>query len=71
MNKLKIVIKGETINLCRPTKEFAGGDIWYKWLNNPVINKQLEKKYRNSKNTKKKQVKNLIIDQDLKFTRIS
>lgn len=57
MKKLKIFAKGETINLCQPTKEFAGGDIWYKWLNNPVINKQLERKYRNSKNTRKKQIK--------------
>lgn len=57
MQKLKIIVEGETINLCQPTKEFADGDIWYKWLNNPAVNKQLEKKYRKFKNTKKKQIK--------------
>lgn len=57
MQKLKIIAEGDTINLCQPTKEFADGDIWYKWLNNPAINKQLEKKYRKFKNTKKKQIK--------------
>ena len=56
MNKLKIVIKGETINLCRPTKEFAGGDTWYKWLNDPYINRNLDGKYKKIKNTKKKQI---------------
>ncbi len=60
MQKLKIVVKGETINLCEPTKKFAGGDIWYNWLNDPEINKNLEKKYRKYKNTKKKQVKFFI-----------
>ena len=30
MHKLKVIIKGETINLCQPTKKFAVGDIWYK-----------------------------------------
>ena len=57
MQKLKIILKGEVINLCEPTKKFAGGDIWYKWLNNPEINKNLEKEYRKYKNTKKKQIK--------------
>ena len=60
MNKLKIVIKGETINLCRPTKEFAGGDTWYKWLNDPYINRNLDGKYKKIKNTKK-QIAFLII----------
>jgi len=54
MEKLKISFKGETINLCKPTKKFAGGDIWYKWVNNPTMNKHLDKKYRRVKNTKKK-----------------
>jgi|TARA_B110000503_G_scaffold140819_1_gene232710 hypothetical protein len=66
MQKLKIIVEGETINLCQPTKEFAGGDIWYKWINNPVINKQLLKKYRKFKNTKKKQIKFFL---DLKKNR--
>lgn len=56
MDKLKIAIKGETINLCTPTKKFAGGDIWYKWLNDREMNKHLDKKYRTYKNTKEKQV---------------
>ena len=56
MEKLKIAMKGETINLCEPTKKFAGGDIWYKWLNDPAMNKHLNKKYRKHKNTKKKQL---------------
>ena len=56
MEKLIISIKGETINLCQPTKKFAGGDIWYKWLNDPAMNKHLDKKYRSYKNTKEKQV---------------
>jgi hypothetical protein len=56
MEKLKIIIRGETINLCQPTKKFAGGDIWYKWLNNPDMNRHLEKKYRSFRNTKEKQV---------------
>ena len=56
MDKLKIAIMGETINLCTPTKKFAGGDIWYKWLNDRAMNKHLDKKYRTYKNTKEKQV---------------
>ena len=56
MQKLKIVIKGEIINFCEPTKKFAGGDTWYKWLNDPYINKNLDNKYRRTKNTKKKQI---------------
>jgi hypothetical protein len=60
MEKLKISIKGETINLCQPTKKFAGGYIWYKWLNDPFMNNHLDKKYRNHKNTKKKQIEFFI-----------
>jgi len=60
MQKLKIIVKGETINLCEPTKKFAGGDIWYKWLNDPEMNKHLDKKYRRRDNTKKKQIKFFI-----------
>ncbi len=57
MQKLEIIINGETINLCKPTKKFAAGDIWYKWLNDPLMNQHLDKKYRKGKNTKKKQIK--------------
>ncbi len=60
MEKLKIVLKGETINLCRPTIKFAGGDIWFKWINDPAMNKRLDKKYKKIKNTKKKQIKFFI-----------
>ena len=56
MHKLKIIIKGETINLCQPTKKFAGGEIWYNWLNDPFINNNIDNKYRKIKNTKKKQI---------------
>lgn len=60
MQKLKIIVKGETINLCEPTKKFAGGDIWYKWINDTAINKHLSKEYRGQKNTRKRQVKFFI-----------
>jgi len=57
MPKLKILIKGETINLCLPTLKFARGDVWYKWLNKPIIIKNLKNHYRKLNNTKKKQKK--------------
>ena len=57
MPKLKILIKGETINLCLPTLKFARGDVWYKWLNKPIIIKNLKNHYRKLNNTKKKQEK--------------
>jgi len=57
MPKLKILIKGETINLCLPTLKFAKGDVWYKWLNKKIIIKNLSNQYRKLNNTKKKQEK--------------
>lgn len=57
MTLLKIEVKGENINFCKPTKKFAGGNIWYKWLNDPAMNRHLDKKYLGGKNTKKKQIK--------------
>ena len=57
MTKLKIIIKGEIINLCLPTLEFAKGDVWYKWLNKTIIIKNLKNHYRKLNNTKKKQEK--------------
>ncbi|MBL4711317.1 MAG: GNAT family N-acetyltransferase [Gammaproteobacteria bacterium] len=42
MQELDIFIKGETIDLCIPTREFAKGSNWYKWFNNPKITKYLE-----------------------------
>ena len=55
--KLKIIIKGETINLCKPTVNFARGDIWYKWLNNPLITRNLSSDYKKLNNTPHKQLK--------------
>ena len=60
MEKLKIVLSGETINLCEPTLKFAGGNVWFKWINNPEMNRHLNKKYRKKKNTKKKQIRFFI-----------
>jgi len=57
MRKLKILIKGETINLCIPTVEFARKSQWYNWLNDPNITRHLSINYKNFKNTKKKQEK--------------
>ena len=57
MQTLKIILKGETINLCEPTIKFAGGDIWYKWINDPTMNRHINKKFRKNKNTRKKQIK--------------
>ena len=57
MPKLKILIKGETINLCLPSLKFAKGDVWYKWLNKKIIIKNLHNQYRKLNNTKKKQEK--------------
>ena len=55
--KLKIILKGETVNLCKPSMNFAKGDIWYKWLNNPFITKNLSSDYKKFKNTPQKQLK--------------
>lgn len=57
MNKLKIFGHGETINLCVPTLKFAKGNDWYKWLNKPLIIKNLSVDYKKLNNTKKKQEK--------------
>lgn len=57
MSKLKIFNHGETINLCVPTLKFAKGNDWYKWLNKPLIIKNLSVDYKKLNNTKKKQEK--------------
>ena len=57
MKKLKILIKGETINLSKPTLGFAKKSNWYSWLNNKIITKHLHDKYKKQKNTPAKQVK--------------
>ena len=57
MPKLKILTKGETINLCLPTLKFAKGDIWYKWLNKAIIIKNLSDHYKKLDNTKKRHEK--------------
>ena len=40
--KLDVFIKGELIDLCIPTVEFARESDWYSWFNNPKINRYLE-----------------------------
>lgn len=42
MEKLDIFIKGELIDLCIPTPEFARDSEWYSWFNNPNTNRYLE-----------------------------
>tara|TARA_B110000503_G_scaffold140821_1_gene232715 strand:- start:18 stop:719 length:702 start_codon:yes stop_codon:yes gene_type:complete len=66
MPKLKILIKGETINLCLPTLKFAKGDVWYKWLNNKIIIKNLSNQYRKLNNTKKKQEKFFLANKNVR-----
>jgi RimJ/RimL family protein N-acetyltransferase len=51
---LDVFIEGELINLAIPTEEFAAGDVWYRWLNEPAINRYLEQGA--FPNTKKSQV---------------
>jgi RimJ/RimL family protein N-acetyltransferase len=40
--KLDVFIKGETIDLCIPTREFAFNSNWYSWFNNPLTTRFLE-----------------------------
>lgn len=40
--KLDVFIKGELVDLCIPTSEYARESDWYSWFNNPKINKYLE-----------------------------
>lgn len=42
MEKLDVFIKGELIDLCIPTPEFAKESDWYSWFNNPETNRYLE-----------------------------
>lgn len=42
MEKLDVFIKGELIDLCIPTPEFAKESEWYSWFNNPETNRYLE-----------------------------
>ncbi len=67
MKKLKIFIKGETINLSRPTLEFAKKSNWYSWLNNKKIIKHLDIKYKKQKNTPTKQVKFYLSERKKRF----
>ena len=67
MKKLKILIKGETINLSIPTVEFARESNWYMWLNDTNITKFLGVNYKNYKNTRKKQVKFFIEEKKNRF----
>lgn len=70
MSKLKILTKGETINLCLPTLKFAKGDIWYKWLNKPIIIKNLTDHYKKLDNTKKKQEQFFILNKNKRVLRV-
>ncbi len=40
--KLDVFIKGELVDLCIPTPEYAKESDWYSWFNNPKTNKFLE-----------------------------
>ena len=49
MKKLKTFIKGETINLSKPTLEFAKKSNWYSWVNDRIMNKHLLSTYKKQK----------------------
>lgn len=40
--KLDVFIKGELMDLCIPTPEYAKESDWYSWFNNPKTNRYLE-----------------------------
>ncbi len=40
--KLDVFIKGELIDLCIPTAEFAATSNWYNWFNDPKTTRFLE-----------------------------
>ena len=40
--RLDVFIKGELIDLCIPTPEYAKESDWYSWFNNPKTNRYLE-----------------------------
>ena len=67
MQKLKIFIKGETINLSKPTLEFAKKSNWYSWLNDKNIIKHLADKYKKQKNTPAKQAKFYLAEKKRRF----
>ena len=46
MKKLKVLISGETINLSKPTLEFAKKSKWYSWLNDASITQYLSSEYK-------------------------
>lgn len=70
MKKLKVFIKGETINLSKPTLEFAKKSNWYSWLNDPSIIKYLSDEYKKKKNTPTKQAKFYLKERSKRFTLI-
>jgi len=67
MKKLKIFIKGETINLSKPTLDFAKKSNWYSWLNDKIIIKHLWGIYKTQKNTPAKQVKFYLSERKKRF----
>ena len=52
---LKIFKKGETVDLCVPTEQFALNSEWYSWFNRPDLTKYLDQ--GTSKNTPELQAK--------------
>lgn len=40
--ELDVFLKGETIDLCIPTEEFAKSSKWYSWFNNPKTTRYLD-----------------------------
>src|SRR5262245_20713663 len=40
--KLDVFIKGEVVDLCIPTKEFAASSNWYSWFNDQRTTRYLE-----------------------------
>ena len=55
MKHLKIFIKGEIIDLCKPTSSFALNSRWYSLFNDQYIIRNLSENYK-KKNTPKKQL---------------
>ena len=46
MKHLKIFIKGEIIDLCKPTSSFALNSNWYSWFNDQYIIRNLSENYK-------------------------
>ena len=62
---LDIFIEGESVDLAVPNLEFAGGDIWYAWFNDPSITRFLEQGAYPNTPEQQKQFFNSIQDERL------